>query len=60
MAGTRNYLPVEHVPVTPLDEQPGIEEGILGRSKLMQDLDNASAIIRKHQPERITVLGATA
>jgi arginase len=40
-----------------LDEQPGIEEGILGRSKLMQDLDNASAIIRKHQPERITVLG---
>ena len=49
--------PVEQVPVTPLDEQPGIEEGILGRSKLMQDLDNASAIIRKHQPERITVLG---
>ncbi|MBM3069608.1 arginase family protein [Enterobacter sp. RHBSTW-00994] len=49
--------PVELVPVTPLTVQPDVEEGILGRSKLMQDLDNAAQLIKKHQPERITVLG---
>jgi hypothetical protein len=38
--------PVELVPVTPLTVQPDVEEGILGRSKLMQDLDNAAQLIK--------------
>lgn len=50
-------MPTEKVAVTTPDTKTENEKGIRGRHHLMSDLDNASALIRKHNPDRIAVLG---
>lgn len=47
----------ETVPVAPVGSVFGTEEGIHARREVMKELDAAAALIRKHAPDRITVLG---
>ena len=50
--------PVEEVPVSvPTSEPLLIEEGIVGRSALLEQLNQAQQLIDKHRPKRIVVLG---
>lgn len=50
--------PVEQVTVdTPTEVPLKLENGIVGRAALLRQLDAARAIIERHQPERIAVLG---
>lgn len=50
--------PVETVPVKlPSDRPLQKEDGILARTDLLEQLDAAFACIRKHNPDRIAVLG---
>ena len=50
--------PVEHVPVAAPDGQPlPLEDGIVARTALLQQLDHARQLIDRHQPERLVVLG---
>ncbi|WP_426076293.1 arginase family protein [Janthinobacterium sp. PSPC3-1] len=53
-----NDGPVEQVDVdAPTDAPLLMENGIVGRAALLRQLDSARAIIERHQPERIAVLG---
>lgn len=50
--------PVEHVNVARPDGQSlHIENGIVGRGALLDQLDHAQHLIEKHQPDRLVVLG---
>ena len=50
--------PVEEVPVPhPTDDPLPVENGIVARSALLEQLHQARKIIDKHQPNRIVVLG---
>ncbi|WJD60709.1 arginase family protein [Pseudomonas kurunegalensis] len=50
--------PVEHVPVPEPDGKPlATEDGIVGRQVLLDQQISARALIEKHQPDRIVVLG---
>lgn len=50
--------PLEQVPVIEPDPQPlPLEDGIVGRSALLQQLHSARQLIDRHQPDRLVVLG---
>ncbi|MFV9650795.1 arginase family protein [Pseudomonas marginalis] len=50
--------PMEEVPVSQPDgSEPALEGGIVGRSPLLRQLHEAHALIDKHQPDRLVVLG---
>lgn len=50
--------PVEEVNVVKPDGQPlQIENGIVGRGALLEQLNHAQHLIEKHQPDRMVVLG---
>ena len=50
--------PVEEVPVSLHDgSKLPLEDGIVGRSALLRQLHDARALIDKHQPDRLVVLG---
>ena len=50
--------PVEEVPVSrPTGNELAEEEGLRGRSQLLDQLHSAKEIIEKHQPDNIVVLG---
>ncbi|HCI5682781.1 TPA: arginase family protein [Klebsiella variicola subsp. variicola] len=49
--------PTVTVPVADTGTVYAVEDGIRGRSEVMAELDKAAEIIRKHAPDRMTVLG---
>lgn len=50
--------PVEHVHVAePKGETLALEDGIVGRGVLLEQLSHAQHLIEKHQPDRLVVLG---
>lgn len=50
--------PVEEVKVTKPDGQPlQLEDDIVARGALLEQLSNAQQVIEKHQPDRMVVLG---
>lgn len=50
--------PVEEVKVTKPDGKPlQIENGIVARAALLEQLSNAQQVIEKHQPDRMVILG---
>ncbi|MNS24082.1 Arginase [compost metagenome] len=50
--------PVEEVPVIPpTGEALPVENGVVGRTVLLQQLGKARELIDKHQPDRLVVLG---
>ncbi len=50
--------PVEEVPVAlPTDEALPVEEGVVARGALLEQLQQARRLIDRHQPDRLVVLG---
>lgn len=49
--------PTEMVPVDPGDSGLELRDGIEAKTAVLEQLDSALSLIRKHDPERITTLG---
>ncbi len=50
--------PVEEVPVAPPEDLPlAVEQGIVARNELLEQLRQARSRIDKHQPDRLVILG---